>query len=158
DPSEAERVKAGEALRETLAKLEDVKASLRVSSETLELALQSAGQFAWEIDRDTRNMKVTGDPISAFGFDVSRTEVERFGRVHREDLRRVRDAYEAMLAGKGPYEIEHRLINPTTGETLWAHWTGRLVSEFGRVKLVGITRNITPGKQAELALQESEKR
>jgi PAS domain S-box-containing protein len=158
DPSEAERVKAGEALRHTLAKLEDVEASLRVSSETLELALQSAGQFAWEVDRDTRNIIVTGDPISAFGFDVTRGEEQRFRRVHPEDLRRVRDAYEAMLAGKGPYEIEHRLINPTNGETLWAHWTGRLVWERGRAKLVGITRNITARKQVELALHESEKR
>jgi len=79
DPSEAERVKAGEALRQTLAKLEDVKATLRVSTETLELALQSAGQFAWEIDRDTRNIKIIGDPGSAFGFDLQQTEEERFG-------------------------------------------------------------------------------
>ena len=158
DPSEAERVKAGEALRQTLAKLEDVEASLRVSSQTLELALQSAGQFAWDIDRDTRNIKVIGDPASAFGFDLRRTEEERFGLVHSEDQRRVRDAYEAMLAGRGPYEIEHRLINPKTGETLWAHWTGRLVNERGRAKLVGITRNITAGKNAELALHDSEKR
>jgi PAS domain S-box-containing protein len=152
DPSEAERVKAGEALRQTLAKLEDVNASLRVSDETLELALQSAGQFAWEVDRDTRNIKVTGDPSSAFGFDLARTEEERFARVHPEDLPRVTDAYEAMLAGKGPYEIEHRLINPTTGETVWAHWTGRLVTESGRAKLVGITRNITATKNAELKI------
>src|SRR5215468_6836638 len=158
DPSEAERVKAGEALRQTLAKLEDVEASLRVSGQTLELALQSAGQFAWEIDRDTRNIKVIGDRASAFGFDLRRTEEERFGLVHPEDQRRVRDAYEAMLAGRGPYEIEHRLINPSTGETLWAHWTGRLISERGRAKLVGITRNITAGKNAELALHDSEKR
>ena len=149
DPSDAERVKAGEALRQTLSKLEDVEASLRVSTETLELALQSAGQFAWEVDRDTRNIIVTGDPISAFGFDVTRGEEQRFRRVHPEDLQHVRDAYEAMLAGKGPYEIEHRLINPTTRETLWAHWTGRLVWERGRAKLVGITRNITARKQAE---------
>lgn len=158
DPSEAERVKAGEALRHTLAKLEDAEASLYVSSKTLELALRSAGQFAWEIDRDTRNIKVIGDPTSAFGFDLRRTEEERFGLVHPEDLPRVRDAYEAMFAGKGPYEIEHRLSNPTTGETLWAHWAGRLISERGCAKLVGITRNITAGKNAELALNESEKR
>ncbi len=156
DPSEAERVKAGEALRQTLAKLEDVKASLRVSSETLELALQSAGQFAWEIDRDTRKIRFTGDPGSAFGFDLPRTEEERFELVHPEDRRRVTDAYDAMLAGKAPREVENRLINPTTGETVWVHWTGRLIRERGRVKLVGITRNITAGKQAELALHESE--
>ncbi len=62
------------------------------------------------------------------------------------------------LAGQGPYEIEHRLINPITGETLWAHWTARLISERGGAKLVGITRNVTAGKNAELALHESEKR
>jgi hypothetical protein len=92
DPSDAERVKAGEALRQTLAELADVKASLRVSSNALELALQSSGQYVWEIDCGTRNMKVIGDPRSAFGFDVSRTEEERFVHVHPEDLPHVRDA------------------------------------------------------------------
>jgi len=38
------------------------------------------------------------------------------------------------------------------------HWTGRLVTEKGRAKLVGITRNITAGKNAEMALRESEER
>jgi PAS domain S-box-containing protein len=158
DPSEAERVKAGVALRQTLAKLGDVEASLRVSGETLELALRSAGQFAWEIDRDTRNIKITGDPGSALGFDLGRTEDERFVDVHPDDMPRVRDAYEGMLAGKQPYEIEHRLINPTTGQTLWAHWTARLIMERGRTKLVGITRNVTAKKNIELALHASTER
>jgi PAS domain S-box-containing protein len=158
DPSEAERAKAGEALHHTLARLEDVEASLRVSSQTLELALQSAGQFAWEIDRDTRKLKVIGDPALAFGFNLLGTEEERFGLVHSDDKHRVREGYEAMLTGGGPYEIDHRLVNPSTGETLWAHWTGRLVHEKGRTKLVGITRNVTARKNAELALRDSEKR
>jgi PAS domain S-box-containing protein len=158
DPSEAECAQAGAALRRTLAQLEDVKASLRLSTETLELALQTAGQFAWEVDRATRAIMVIGDPRAAFGFDLQRTEGERFALVHPEDRARVRATYEAMLGGKGPYEVEHRLINPATGETLWAHWTGRLITERGRVKLVGITRNITARKNADLALHDSEKR
>jgi two-component sensor histidine kinase/PAS domain-containing protein len=158
DPSEAERAKGGEALRQTLAKLEDINSSLRVSSETLELALQLAGQFAWEIDPDTRKIKFTGDPGSAFGFDLPPTEQDRFELVHPEDRRRVTDVYEAMLAGKALCEIENRLINPTTGEIVWIHWTGRLIRERGRAKLVGITRNITAQKNAELAVRESEKR
>jgi PAS domain S-box-containing protein len=158
DPSEAQRVKGGEALRQTLAKLEDINSSLRVSSETLELALQSAGQFAWEIDRDTRKIKFTGDPGSAFGFDLPPTEQECFGLVHPEDRPRVTGAYMAALAGKAPCEVENRMINPTTGEIVWVHWTGRLIRERGRARLVGITRNVTTQKNAELALHESEKR
>ncbi len=156
DPSDAERVKAGEALRQTLAELKDVKASLRVSSEALELALVSAGQYVWEIDCDTRSMRIIGDPRSVFGFDVSRTEEERFVHVHPEDLPHVRDACEAMFAGKGPRRVEHRVINPTTGETSWAHWSGRLINESGRTNLVGITRNITSRKNAELKRNEVE--
>jgi hypothetical protein len=63
------------------------------------------------------------------------------------------------LAGKAACEVENRLLNPTTGETVWVvHWTGRLIRQRGRAKLVGITPNITAEKQAELALHESEKR
>jgi PAS domain-containing protein len=100
DPSEAKRVKAGEALCQTLAELKDVKASLRVSSERLERAVQSAGEFAWEVDRDTRNINITGDPRSALGFELASTEQERIGHIHPEDRPRVAAAYEAMLAGK----------------------------------------------------------
>jgi len=156
DRSEAERVKAGEALRQTLAKLEDVEASLRLSRETLKVAMQSAGLFAWEIDRATRYMKITGDPRSAFGFDVSPDDQERFVHVHPEDLPYVKDACEAIFAGKTPCDLEHRVVNPTTGEVMWAHWTGRLVTETGRTKLVGITRNITSRKNADLQRNEVE--
>jgi PAS domain S-box-containing protein len=156
DPSEAERVKAGEALRQMLAKLEDVEASLRLSRETLKVAMQSAALFAWEIDRDTRYMKITGDPRSALGFDVSPVDQERFVHVHPEDLPYVRDACEAIFAGNAPGDVEHRVINPTTGEVIWVHWTGWLVTETGRTKLVGITRNITSRKNAELKRNQME--
>jgi PAS domain S-box-containing protein len=156
DPSDAECGKAGERLRQTLAKLQDVEASLRLSRETLKVAMQSAGLFAWEIDRDTRCMKITGDPRLAFGFDVSPSDQERFVHVHPGDLRYLRDACEAIFAGKAPCDLEHRVINPTTGEVMWAHWTGRLVTETGRAKLVGITRNVTSRKNDELKRNEVE--
>jgi two-component sensor histidine kinase/PAS domain-containing protein len=148
DPSEAERMKAGEALRQTLAELENVKASLRTSSETLEIALQSAGQFAWEADLDTRDIKLTGDR-SAFGFDVP-VGIERFLTcVPPEDIPSVRDGWQALLAGKPPHDFQHRLINPLSGETVWVHATGRLISGDGRSKVVGIARNITTQKRRE---------
>jgi PAS domain S-box-containing protein len=156
DPSDAECGKAGERLRQTLAKLQDVEASLRLSRETLKVAMQSAGLFAWEIDRDTRCIKITGDPRLAFGFDVSPSDQERFVHVHPGDLRYLRDACEAIFAGKAPCDLEHRVINPTTGEVMWAHWTGRLVTETGRAKLVGITRNVTSRKNDELKRNEVE--
>jgi PAS domain S-box-containing protein len=156
DPSEAKGAKAGEALRQTLAELEDVKASLRVSNERLERALQSAGEFAWELDRDTHNINITGDPCSALGFDLAPTEQERIGHIHPEDRPGVTAAYEAMLSGKALHDVENRLINPTTGDTVWVNWRGRLVAEGGRVKLVGITRNITAAKNTELKRNEME--
>jgi PAS domain S-box-containing protein len=156
DPSEAKRTKAGEAVRQTLAELDDVKASLRVSNERLENALRSAGEFAWEVDRDTRNINITGDPRSVLGFDLASSEQERIGHIHPEDRPRVTAAYEAMLAGKALHDVENRLVNPTTGETVWVNWAGRLVSEGGRAKLIGITRNITTAKNAELKRNEME--
>jgi two-component sensor histidine kinase len=157
DPSEAERMKAGEALRQTLAELENVKASLRTSSETLEIALQSAGQFAWEVDLDTRDIKLTGDR-SALGFDIP-AGIEKFlTYVPPEDIPIVRDNWQALLAGAPPHDFEHRLINPVTGETVWVHGTGRFIAEDGRSKAVGIVRNITAPKrrQEELGVLVSE--
>jgi PAS domain S-box-containing protein len=75
---------------------------------------------------------------------------------HLFDHFSARHACEAMFADKGPRRLEHRVINPTTGETSWAHWSGRLVTEGGRDKLVGITRNITSRRNAELKRNEME--
>jgi PAS domain S-box-containing protein len=158
NPAEAERVRAREALCRTLAELEDVKASLRLSNETLEIALQSAGQFAWEIDIDANDLKIIGDPRSALGFELAPTAEEHLANIHPDDLPRVTDACEAMIAGNEPRDIEHRLINPTTGETVWIHVTGRLLSDNGRAKLVGTARNITARKTTEVALREREER
>src|SRR5579871_3419766 len=149
DLSDAEHVKAGEMLCQTLAELEDVKASLHVSSEKLALALQSACQIAWEIDVGTDNIKIIGDPQSTLGFDLPPKVEERLARVHPEDLSHVIDARAAALAGAAPRDVEIRMVNPITGETIWVHWTGRLVSDHGRAKLVGTLSNITARKKGE---------
>jgi two-component system, chemotaxis family, CheB/CheR fusion protein len=150
DPADAESMKAGEGLRQALAELEDVKASLRVSSEMLELALQSASQFAWEVGFDTLDVKTTGDTRSTFGFDIPANLEKYLVHVHPEDVPTIAGAYGAALAGERPVEqIEHRLINPITGETVWVHSTGRLVSANGRARLVGIARNITTEKKRQ---------
>jgi two-component sensor histidine kinase len=149
DPSDANNVRGCEALQQTLAELDDVRASLLVSNETLALALQSARQIAWEIDVDTDNIKITGDPRATLGFDLPAKVEERLARVHPEDLPVVMRARAAALAGLAPRDVEIRMINPITGETIWVHWTGRLVSDNGRAKLVGTLSNITMRKKGE---------
>jgi two-component sensor histidine kinase len=153
DPVDAESMKAGEGLRQALAELEDVKASLRVSSEMLELALQSASQLAWEVGFDTFDIKTIGDPRSTFGFDVPANLEKYLSHVHPEDVSTIMDAYQAAFTGGHVIDhLEHRLINPVTAETVWVHATGRLVSENGHARLVGIARNITTQKKREQQL------
>ena len=149
DTSDVERLKAGAALREALAELEDVKASLRESSKTLELALQSAGHLAWEVDITTQDCKVTGDIQGALGFDYPIGRDRYLLHVPPEDVPALEETWRLIIAGRPMPDIEYRLINPLTGATVWVHSTGRLINEGGRPKVVGIMRNITLQKQHE---------
>lgn len=149
DPHEAERVSAGDGLRRALAELENLKASLRQSSETLERALQSAGQIAWEVDVATQDVTVTGDVPAAFGFDFPIGRDRYLLHVHPEDAAALVAKWQQMLGGDPPAVNEYRLINPLTGETVWVHSTSRPVIEGGRSKIVGLARNVTVQKQRE---------
>ncbi|MEW6303770.1 MAG: PAS domain S-box protein [Verrucomicrobiota bacterium] len=93
-----------------------------------------------------------------FGVDEFDGKLDTFyARVHPEDLPRVKAASDAALTGKGPYNIEHRIVWPD-GKVRWVHEqadveTGEDGSSF---RLVGVVQDITERKEAEEALRRSE--
>jgi two-component system sensor histidine kinase/response regulator len=82
-----------------------------------------------------------------------------FSRLHPDDTVRVQAAIQAHLEQCVPYDIEHRL-RAKNGDYRWFHVRGQAErDEQGRAVLMsGSISDITERKQAEDALQESEKR
>lgn len=130
-----------------------VETALRESEQRMKLAVAASGSYGWEIDFDTRAIVPFGNPVEVLGFDMPVAESDRFAMVHPDDAGRVRAVFDEALAERSAYRIDHRLIHPDTGETIWL----RVDAEpFEKRKLIGVVRNITPERRAEAALRGSE--
>jgi PAS domain S-box-containing protein len=140
----------------------EMRETLRVAEERLELALLATSESVWDwnfasgkIYRDRRWTDLTGeDPTSRLEDDGAWTD-----RIHPEDLPRVQAALSAHRSGRTPvYWSEHRL-RTRGGKWIWTLDRGRVVSrdKDGRpLRMVGTQGDITDRKQLEARLHHSE--
>jgi len=140
-----ERVLAKKALQESRADLNRAQAVGQIGSWRLDV---NRNVLTWS-DENYHIFGVTkGTPLTYETF----LEI-----VHPEDREYVEKMWEASLRGEA-YDIEHRIV--ADGKVKWVREkaylefndAGELLGGFG------ITQNITSRKQAELALQESDRR
>ena len=136
-----------------------IKKALQESREDLDRA-QAVGQIgSWRLDITTNVLTWSDENYRIFGVPKGTSlSYETFlGIVHPEDRQYVDNMWEAGLRGE-PYDIEHRII--ADGQVKWVREkaylefndTGELLGGFG------ITQDVTSRKQAELALQEANRR
>jgi PAS domain S-box-containing protein len=140
----------------------EMRETLRLAEERLELALLATSESVWDwnfaagkIYRDRRWTDLTGeDPTTRLEDDHDWTS-----RIHPEDLPRVQAALSAHRAGRTPvYWSEHRL-RTKGGKWIWTLDRGRVVSrdKDGRaLRMVGTQGDITDRKQLEARLHHSE--
>jgi PAS domain S-box-containing protein len=83
-----------------------------------------------------------------------------WSRLHPEDHEPTRIAVEKALSEQTQYTMEHRVVNPDTGEIRWIRSIGQATyAEDGTpVRFDGINYDITTHKQSEEALRMSEER
>lgn len=139
------------------------EAALQDSNERLQLALDGAELGTWSIDArsgrfesDVRDKQNHGHPPEA----PPRTLAEARRFVHPDDLPNLDAAFEASRRTGGSCKAEYRLA-PTVasgavGQERWVAVEGTIVRGPGGqpVRWLGVTRDITQRKQAELALAE----
>ncbi|HEU0291761.1 MAG TPA: PAS domain S-box protein [Anaerolineales bacterium] len=79
-----------------------------------------------------------------------------FERVHPADRQKVQEAIGQAIAGKKPYEIEHRIIRPDGVERILEERADLIYDQQGQViQILGAVQDITERKRTEQALRET---
>jgi two-component system sensor kinase FixL len=130
--------------------------ALSESEETLRLALEGAGDAAWDWNLVTQAYRVSGRLVDRLGHGSARFDggIEQIARIiHRDDLPGVREALVDHLAGRKPdFRAEYR-VRTRDGEWRWNLDRGRVVSRDPHTnratRIVGTSSDITEAKQIE---------
>lgn len=128
--------------------------ALRVSEERYALAVRGANDGIWDWDLKTHQIYYSPRWKSMLGYaenELSNKPEEWFGRVHPEDLERVKLDISAHTKGLTPhFESEHR-IRHRNGSYRWVLSRGLAVSEPSGIawRLAGSMTDITERKYAE---------
>jgi PAS domain S-box-containing protein len=138
------------------------EAALAESHERLRLALDGAELGVWSVDpstgsfeNDARDRRIHGHEPDA----PPKTLTEARSLIHPDDLAVLDAVFVASKRSRGSFKAEYRLASTGghrhAGRERWVAVEGTVVCSKGRpLRLLGITRDITERKQAELALAE----
>ncbi len=128
--------------------------SIRKSEERYALAISATNDGLWDWDLKTSKMYFSSRWISMMGYkhqEIGDSTEEFFGRVHPEDLDRIKAEIKAYLEGSiSLYQIEHR-IKHRDGTYLWVLTRGIGVrGKDGKYnRMVGSESDITERKRLE---------
>jgi PAS domain S-box-containing protein len=138
-----------------------VERSLQDSEERLVLAAQAANLGMWHWDPVSGEIWMTdrGRALVGIGPETRLDNRTLISRVHPED-RVVRNAaLVRAIETRGEYAMEYRVLLPD-GRLRWIGSRGHCmnVGDNKRIRLVGVSMDVTAQKQAQDALRESEAR
>ena len=124
--------------------------ALREFEERVVLAAEAAHLGVWEMDTTTYEIWMSDGARTLFQFD-SETSLDHVmvqHRVHPED-RALRDsAVKGAIESRSGYEIEYRILLPD-GTPRWISSRGRCVTGEDGTRLVAVSIDITPQKEAQ---------
>lgn len=144
------------------------EALLRESEARLRLANEAAGIGTFAIDVASGIAHYSPELAEMLGFSgVLTAGIEQaFGRVHRDDVKRVRAQFLAALdprKGDGRLRMDFRFVRPG-GVVRWMTWNGRVefaATADGRrfpAHIIGACADLTERKEAEAMVLASEER
>ncbi|MHC1770076.1 MAG: PAS domain S-box protein [Verrucomicrobiia bacterium] len=150
------------AAKTELSRLRDVEKALHTSETRLNLLATAANIGFW--DWDMRKHAVYHSPewkrqLGYQDHEIGNAIGEWQDRLHPEDRARVEAEVEAFMKEPRPsYDMEFRLLHRDGGYR-WIRSQGVLLRENGvPVRLLGVHVDITPDRQREEELRESEQR
>jgi PAS domain S-box-containing protein len=131
--------------------------SLRAKTAQLKFALASTGMGMWlntmplgKLDWDDRTRELFFVPPG-----VEATAELFWSRLHPDDREPTRIAVEAAIRDRTLYAIDHRVLNPATGEIRWVRSAGHATyaGDGSPVRFDGVNYDITERKRAEESLR-----
>ena len=136
--------------------------ALRRSEGSLAEAQRIAHVGSWESDVATDCLQWSDEVYRIFGLakgEFDGTNEAFFRLVHPDDRERVREASQNALAGRGPYDLEHRILRPD-GSIRYVHENAEIVLDGSgkALRMIGAIHDISEHKQAREALEEAAKR
>jgi len=133
-----------------------VQEALGASEARLKLAMEVAKIGTWERELATGAGVWSAQTGVILGLDADRYTFEDFvRRIHPADMRRVREALAAPLAGE-PFDLEYRIVRPS-GEIRWVNERGQVICDArGNPEWVlGAALDVTERRATEDALRAS---
>jgi PAS domain S-box-containing protein len=169
DQSEAEGIKAGEALRRMLAELQESRGeraraeeALRISEERLKAVLLTSRMAFWEWDPATDTVSASETMDELFGLPVGKrlkSTRQVLELVHAEDSPAYGAVLEAAARECGSWNHQFRIVHPI-GEIVWleehAHTTKD--PQTGELMVAGLVWNVTERKLLESSLKQADHR
>jgi PAS domain S-box-containing protein len=134
--------------------------TLRESEQRLNRAQEIAHLGSWELDLVNNRLTWSDEVYRIFGLqpqEFGATYEAFLAAVHPDDRGAIDAAYSSSLReGKDTYEIEHRVVRKSTGETRIVHERCEHIrDESGRIiRSVGMVHDITERKRAEEAVRQ----
>jgi PAS domain S-box-containing protein len=123
--------------------------------------LQAADIIPWEADADTRQFTRVGpQAIPILGYPLHQWYEKGFwaAHLHPDDRERATDRCRRYCQQGEDFDLEYRMV-AADGRTVWLHDRAAVEGSEGQPKtLRGFMMDVSEGKRAEKALQESERR
>jgi PAS domain S-box-containing protein len=149
------------SLRET-TKYKQAELALAKSEESLQLALEVARAGSWDWDVRTDRVIWSRGHYEILGYrvgEVTPSYAAWAERVHPEDRPRIENEIRRTMAERRDYMADFRVIWPD-GSLRWMYARARY--EYGDDgtcrRMVGVLADVTERKEAELALQQADRR
>ncbi|CAN5722181.1 hypothetical protein BH18ACI4_BH18ACI4_12500 [soil metagenome] len=131
-----------------------VETALRESPERLQMAMNVAKIYSWEMNLATQQIEWSNNQERIIGFHLPSDFATANSFIHSEDREETVKLISQAIIGGADYESEFRLVNPKSGEIVWVRGQGVLVgnAQNSPHRFVGITQNITERKHTEILL------
>jgi len=153
---------ASAELRREVAERKRAEEELRQSRERLAWILDATGVGLWLNELPLGSLNWDGRTRELFFIppDVHPTIELFWGRLHPDDREPTRVAVETAIGERGLYAMDHRAVDPETGEVRWIRSVGRAsyAADGTPLRFDGVNFDITARKQAEEALRDSEEK
>jgi PAS domain S-box-containing protein len=149
-------------LKEVAEERRQVEMALRESDERFRQLADHLDAGLWIFDVSTSRIRYASTGFArAWNVDPGGLgdKARWASLIHREDHPRVRDTFQAFLAGRGTYNLDYRIVL-ADGATRWVQDRAFVVSrdEQGAIRVVaGLIIDVTARRESEQALRDADR-